>query len=150
MQIVIHGKCKIRLATSKVKDRNLPILWKFRKNVLNEFQKSVDLAELVESGMHHFSFLRHHAKICEKWHCCSLFQHILLLAVMGHAHHLHRFLAHFLLNCYFSFLADKYGVRRCSGVHLHLTHLLHEPKHFFCCRLRFQILVKCLITTENL
>ena len=67
MQIIIHGKCQIRFSTSKIQNRDLSVLLKFWKNILNKFQKPVDLPEFIKSGMYNFSILCHHTQILEKW-----------------------------------------------------------------------------------
>ena len=149
MQVIIHGKCKIRLSTAKIQDRKFSSLIQFRKDIFDKFQKTVDLTELIGFCTHNLSILRHNSKILKKRHRDSLFQHVLFLTVMAHINLL--FPAFFYLTFYghFSFFTYKNCIIRSLCLHLHLAHISHIFEKYFTSFFLLHILVKCLIVPER-
>ena len=71
MQIVIHGKSKIRFAAAEINDPDRPVCRQFIDHILDEFQISVDLAELIESRLRHTAVRRLHTQSHQKIHRLS-------------------------------------------------------------------------------
>jgi len=82
-QIVIHGKCKIGLSASKIKNGHFPLLIQSWKNVLNKFQKSIDLSELIVFLGNNPAFLIHNTKINKKGDWNIFLKYVLLYTIVG-------------------------------------------------------------------
>ena len=82
MQIIIHGKGKIGLSTAKIQYGNLPVSGKLRQNIFHKFKESVNLSELIISGMYNPAFPGHNPQINQKIHWSPFFQDISFLTVM--------------------------------------------------------------------
>ena len=76
MQIVIHGKSKIRFAAAEINDPYCPVCRQFIDHILDEFQITIDLAELIESRLRHTAVRRLHTQSHQE------IQDIMLGAVM--------------------------------------------------------------------
>ena len=63
MEKIIHGKRQVRFTTPKIKNCDLPILWKSWQNIIDKLQVTVDLPKLVKPGMNNLAILCHHAQI---------------------------------------------------------------------------------------
>ena len=148
MQIIIHGKCEIRFTTAKIQDCKFSSLIKLRQYILDKFQEPVDLPEFVEFRMHDLSILCHNTKILKKWYRDSLFQYILLLAVVAHINLLLFAFFHLAFYCYFSLFAYKNCISCSLCLHLHLAHIFHILKKYFTSFFLLHILVKRLIIPE--
>ena len=72
-QIIIHGKGQIRFATSEIQNRDLPFSGQRRKNILDKFQKTVDLLKFVIRSIVDFALTVHHAKVHKKRNCRPFF-----------------------------------------------------------------------------
>ena len=150
MQIIIHRKCQIRFSTSKIKDCNFSPLIKLRKNILNKFKETVNLSKLVKLRPHNLPFFGHNPKISQKRNHCSLFQNILLLAVMVHICLLIRILLRFSLDCQLPLFAHENRVVPLLCLHLHLFHILHIFKNSIRRLPGTKILMKRLPITKRL
>ena len=122
MQIIIHGKCQIRLATSKIKNCNFPVFWKLRQHIFYKFKKTVDLPELVKLRMHDLPIGSHNTQITQKRHHGSFFQNIVFLPVVRKIYLFPVSLLHSSFDGHFSFLTDKNRIIVSSRLHLHLFH----------------------------
>ena len=110
--------------------------------------EAVDLPEFVEFRMHDLSILCHNTKILKKWYRDSLFQYILLLAVVAHINLLLFAFFHLAFYCYFSLFAYKNCISCSLCLHLHLAHIFHILKKYFTSFFLLHILVKRLIIPE--
>ena len=82
MQIIIHGERQIRLAAAKINDHIFPVLIQLRQDILNKFQKTVDLSKFVVTAFYYLSIRGLHAKIYQERDRMPLRNHVTFLAVM--------------------------------------------------------------------
>ena len=137
-QIIIHGKSKIRLTAAKIQNRDLPLSGKCRKDILDKFQKTVDLFKFVIRVLVDFALRIHYAEIHQKWDWYSFFEDILLYPVV--CHDLHRFQCRMLFYFHglFTLLADKNGSIFALSLYLKLGKTVFEAvcnvgSHFLMC-----------------
>ena len=137
-QVIIHGKSKIRLTAAKIQDRDLPLPGKCRKDILDKFQKTVDLFKFVIRVLVDFALCVHYAKIHQKRDRYSFFENILLYPVV--CHDLHWFQCRMLLYFHglFPLLADKNGSIFALSLYLKLGKTIFEAvcdviEHFLVC-----------------
>ena len=62
MQVIIHGKGKVRFSASEVNDAHRSVCWKLTHNVLDKFQITVNLAELIVLRLYDFALRGLHAE----------------------------------------------------------------------------------------
>ncbi|MNW45545.1 hypothetical protein D3C74_228120 [compost metagenome] len=82
-QVMIQRKRQIGLAAAKIDNGQRAALRQMRKNVLNHFEKTIDLLEFIVFFGEYLAFRIHNAKFHQKRNCGSFLQHVLLLPVMG-------------------------------------------------------------------
>ena len=114
MQIIIHGKCKIRLSAPEVKDRKFPVPVKLRQDILDKLKEPVDLPELVRPRPDDLPVLRHHPEIPEKGHVLSFFENVSLLPVVGQVRRLRLLSALLPLDRGLPFFADQHRILRIT------------------------------------
>ena len=135
MEIVVHGKSQVRFPASEVKDGQLPAFLRpvlqARQDVLDKFQKAVDLAELVEFRVDHLSLPGHDSQIHQERHRRPLPEDVSLLSVVGQVRLFCRLLPGLLFHGDLSLFADQRRDRGLSRLHLELLHLFHIHKERF-------------------
>ena len=117
---IIHGKSKIRLPAAEIHDRDLPVLWKFRENVLDEFKETVDLPIFVIGCFPNAAFSGHHAQIHKEGHRLSLRKDILLHPVMRKDLRILLHLMRFYFDGMFPLFAHKDAAVGLPSLHLEL------------------------------
>ena len=138
-QIIIHGKCQIRFATSEIQDRDLPFSGQRRKNVLDKLQKTVDLLKFVIRSIVDFPFAVHHSEIHKKRNRRSFFQNVLFHPVVRLNPDRFQRRMLFDLDRLLTFFADQNGTVRTSSLYLKLRKTafvkvcLHIGNDFFPC-----------------
>ena len=157
MQIVIHCKGQIRLSASKIDHRDLPVPAQHRADILDKFQKTVDLAEFIILCLYDLPFHRHHAKLYKKRHRLTFRKQILFRAVVTHVCLRHRYAPVLRLHSHFSFFADQHGGGLAHSLCLQLAIIcLHPGQHllyhfFFCivCMKFFLSIPACRLKSER-
>ena len=144
MQIIVHCKCQIRLPASEIQDRHFPFLIQSRKNILDKFQKTVDLPELIKLCAHDFPILRHHAEILKKRNRDPLFQNVFLTPVMGKIRLLFPAFCLMFLDRHFPLFTHENRIFHVPRIKLHLPELFHIGQNPLRRLLRLQILMKRL------
>ncbi|MOA35931.1 hypothetical protein D3C78_1574270 [compost metagenome] len=79
---MIQRKGQIGFSTAKIDDRQRTSLRKRGQDILDHFQETIDLPELIVFLGQYFAFLIHDAKLNEKRNGCAFVQNILLAAIM--------------------------------------------------------------------
>ena len=155
-QIVIHGKCQIRFATSEIQNRDLPFSGQRRKNILNKFQKTVDLLKFVIRSIVDFALAVHHTEIHKKRNRRPLFQNVLFYPVVRLNPDRFQRRMLFDFDCLPAFFADQNRAIHASSLCLKLRETAfakvrrHIGNDFFLCMIRVKYLRShrrgCLIT----
>ena len=125
MQIIIHGKCQVRLPASEIQDGKLPVTLKLRQDILDKFQETIYLSKFVEFGADDLPLFRHDPQILKKRNRHSFFKDISLLPVMAHIHLLSLILLSLSLYRRSALLTHQHRKYRFCRLHLHLAHILH-------------------------
>ena len=125
-QVIIHGKCQVRLAASEINDMHGSVGWQFRQNIFNKLQEAIDLSILVITCTDNLPAFCHNAQINHKRHCRSFFDDILLLAIMLQILCLNTD-CFFALYCCLALLADKHRHHFILHPDLRLSEIMQYP-----------------------
>ena len=150
MQIIIHGKCKIRLSAPEVKDRKFPVPVKLRQDILDKLKEPVDLPELVRPRPDDLPVLRHHSEITEKRYEFPFFENVSLLPVVGQVRRLRLLSALLPLDRGLPFFADQHRILRIRRLDLHLPELPGAAGQLLHGRITVQIFVERLFRRKRL
>ena len=74
MKIIVHGKGKIGLSAAKINHSQFPASWQTGTDILNKFQKPVNLPELIVLSVYYFSLRSHDSQLHQKGNGSAFFQ----------------------------------------------------------------------------
>ena len=65
---MVHSKGQVGFSAAEIQNRHFPVPWKLREDILNKFQKTVDLAKFIIFCMDNFPILGLDSQIHQKPH----------------------------------------------------------------------------------